>query len=42
MFQKFALLATVAAGVAIGLLWPSSDKSASAHANSAANDSTLR
>lgn len=38
MFQKLALLATVAAGVAIGLLWPSSDKSASAHANLAAND----
>jgi aspartyl protease family protein len=38
MFQKLALLATVAAGIAIGLLWPSSDKSASAHANLAAND----
>lgn len=38
MFQKLALLATVAAGVAIGLLWPSSDKGASANANSAARD----
>lgn len=27
MFQKLALLTTVAAGVAIGLLWPSADRS---------------
>lgn len=38
MFQKLALLAVVAIGLAIGLLWPTSDKSASAHAANAASD----
>ena len=38
MFQKLALLATVGAGVAIGLLWPSSNKGVSAHSSSAAGD----
>lgn len=38
MIQKLAIAATIVAGAAIGLLWPSSHKSASASAPSGASD----
>ena len=34
MFQKLALIATIVAGIAIGLLWPTGQRSSAAHAKS--------
>jgi aspartyl protease family protein len=41
MFQKLALLATIVAGVSIGLLWPTGQRSSAAQARSSGTEVTI-